>query len=347
MIEGDLKMIPKKNEVLAHARELFFQQAYRSGMQNVNTPENSELLEGGFYGQAVSELMTNVERKNEKWISSVSETSEFTIDVQQLFESNALILGSRHTGKSDIAMLISDKATLEKAIVVVFDPSQDWIARSNIKRYVKVEPYSVLEVPSESVIYDVSLCAPQDQERIVENFARKLFDCQAQAENRRQYLVIFEEAHTYFSQGCMRAQNMANCVRLLSVGRNVDIAAILVSQFASMLDKFAIKHSTSQAWFGFTREPNDIKYLKGILGAAVEKLSKLQDGQFLYLTRSGLSKINIEPFEAMIEKQQIVIPQPERTELIKSNQNVSIIPFAKLFILLGFAVLVLNSLRGR
>lgn len=304
-------MIPKREEILAHARELFFQQSYRSGIQNVNNPEDSELLEGGFYQQAVSELMTSVERKNEKWINTVSENSDFTVDVQQLFESNALVLGSRHTGKSDIAMMISDKVMLEKAVVVVFDPSLDWIARSSIPRVMKVEPYSVLDVPCESTIFDISLLSPSQQQRTVENFSEKLFQSQASNPERKACVVIFEEAHTYFYQGCMRSKNLANCVRVLSVGRNVSIGCVLISQFASMLDKFAIKHSTSQAWFGFTREPNDLNYLKQILGSDVKELSKLKDGQFLYLTRKGLSKINIEPYQSVIQKQQITIPEPQ------------------------------------
>ncbi len=343
MLEGDLRMIPKREEVLAHARELFFQQSYRSGIQNVNNPEDSELMEGGFYQQAVSELMTSVERKNEKWINSVSETSDFTVDIDTLFDSNGLVLGSRHTGKSDIAMILSDKAN---AIVVVFDPSQDWIARSNIKQYVKVEPYAVLEVPSESVIYDVSLCSPQDQQRIVENFSKKLFEHQAQAETRRQYLLIFEESHTYFYQGCMRARNMRNTVRVLSVGRNVSIACLLISQFASMLDKFAVKLSVSQTWFGFTREPNDIKYLKQILGSEVEKLSKLSDGQFVYFTRNGISKIQIQPYESMIQKQQITIPEPQILPNMEVRPRIhdTSTTIAKLLIVAIFAVLMLKSL---
>jgi hypothetical protein len=288
--------------------------------------------------------MTSTETKNEKWINSVSETSDFTIDIQQLFESNALILGSRHTGKSDLAMMICDKAN---AIVIVFDPSLDWIVRSNIKRYVKVEPYAILDVPSESVIYDVSLCSPQDQQKIVENFSKKLFEHQAQAENRRQYLMIFEESHTYFYQGCMRAQNMRNTVRLLSVGRNVSIACVLISQFASMLDKFAVKLSISQAWFGFTREANDVRYLAQILGTESKQLAKLNDGEFLYSTRNSVRKINIEPYESQIVKTEETpnVPQSTPTEPItRPRTHDTSTTIARLLIVAIFAIVMLKSL---
>lgn len=341
---------PTKEEIERRAREIYVRDCYRTGVPELadTNPETSELRENGYLNVARSELMTSMETKNQQWLeeSENVETSAFTVDIDTLFNSGALILGSKHTGKSDIAMLISDKAIQKNAVVVVFDPSQDWIARSSIKQYVKVEPFSDLLIPTESMIFDISMLSPNEQQKTVENFSKKLFEYQASNPLRKEYVIVFEEAHTYFYQGCMREQNMRNMVRLLSVGRNVDIAVILVSQFASMLDKFAIKHSTSQMWCGFTREANDVRYLAQILGTESKQLAKLSDGEFLYLTRNSLSKINIEPYESQTAKQQIVIPQIRPIEPIRTNHNTSIIPFAKLFILLGFAVLVLNSLRG-
>jgi DNA helicase HerA-like ATPase len=222
-------------------------------------------------------------------------------------------------------MLIADKCVEKGSIVIVFDPSLDWIARSSIKQYVKVEPYAVLDVPTESIVYDVSLCTPNQQQAIVERFSKSLFEHQVKTLNRKQYLVIFEEAHTYFYQNIMRSKNAVHSVRMLSVGRNVEIGCLLISQFAGMIDKFCIKHATSQAYFGFTREPNDLKYLRQILGSNVEKLTKLSDGEFLYLTRDNLQKISIQPFENTIQKEQLLpkIPEPQLLSIpqTKPKQN--------------------------
>jgi hypothetical protein len=341
---GVKKMTPTRTEIETCARQLWHRDRARSGDPSFEIePEISELSEGGYLSSARSELMTNTETKNMQWLktSENAETSAFTVDIDTLFDSGALILGSKHTGKSDIAMIVSDKAIRKNAVVVVFDPSQDWIARSSIKQYVKVEPYRNLDVPCESTIFDISLLSPNEERRTVESFSEKLFQSQASNPECTRYLIVFEEAHTYFTQGCMRSENLANCVRMLSVGRNVSIACVLISQFASMLDKFAVKHSTSQMWCGFTREPNDIKYLRQILGSDAEKLSKLSDGQFLYLTRNGLSKIAIEPYESLTQKQKIALPQIKSIEPIKTNQNVSITPFLKLGMILFFMVLLL------
>ena len=342
-------MIPKRNEVIELAKRQWHSDRAKTGDPSFDiNPELSELYESGYLASAKSSLMHNLETQHAEWINGVSETSDFEVDVDTLFESNALILGSRHTGKSDLAMMICDKAMPKNAIVVCFDPSLDWVTRSSIKQYVKVEPHAVLDVSCESVIYDMSLCSPLDQQKIVENFARILFEHQAQASNRKQYLLIFEESHTYFYQNVMRSKNAVNSVRMLSVGRNVGIACLLISQFASFLDKFCVKHSLSQAWFGFSKEPNDLAYLKQILGSDVKELPKLKDGEFVYLTRKGLSKIHIESYESQIVKTEVrpSVSQCAPIEPIKSahleNTTIALLKFGMLafFALLFLKVLI-------
>lgn len=247
-------------------------------------------------------------------------------------------------------MLISDKAKEHDAIVVVFDPSQDWRNRSSIKQYAKVER-EISNIPQSSIIYDISLCSPSQCQKIVENFAEKLFEYQAQTQNRKLYLIVFEEAHTYFYQNCMRSKNAVNSVRLLSVGRNVQIACVLISQFASALDKLCVKLSISQTYLGFTRESNDVHYLEQILGKNVEQLTKLNDGEFLYLTRKSLNKISISPFESHVNKTEIKakIPQPQLIpiEQQKPKTTSALFPFLNLAVLIFFAVVVFSTIPNR
>lgn len=298
--------MPNKTEIQAKAIELFHLDRFRNGDPSFNiTPTEQELKENGYWQCAVSELM-RTNHRSEIESDYIDFPQDFSVNIEQLFQSNGLILGSRHTGKSDLAMLISDVAMRDDAIVAIFDLSKDWVERSSIKQYMKIEPHTIVDVPNESIVFDLSLLSPTQQQATLERFSRTLFENQAQTQHRKQYLVICEEAHTYFYQGVMRSKNAVNSVRLLSVGRNVDVSCLLISQFASMLDKFCVKHSTSQVWLGFTREPNDLKYLRQFLGSQVELLPKLNDGEFLYLTRKGTQKIAIEPFESNISKVQIV-----------------------------------------
>jgi predicted nucleic acid-binding Zn-ribbon protein len=335
---------PTKTEIEKHAIEIWFNEQFKNGVMNPNTPEIEELKECGAWSQAVSELMRNNHR-SEIESDFIDYPKEFNVDIEQLFESNGLILGSRHTGKSDLAMMIADKCMEKGSIVVCFDPSLDWITRSSIKQYVKVEPYAVLDVPTESIVYDVSLCAPNQQQAIVERFSKSLFEYQVKTLNRKEYLVIFEEAHTYFYQNIMRSKNAVHSVRMLSVGRNVEICCLLISQFASMLDKFAIKHSVSQIYLGFTKEPNDLKYLKQFLGSEVQQLTKLNDGEFLYLTRSGIQKIQIEPYNSTTPKTQFFakIPELQLSPIPQANSN-GIIELIKLAVVSGIFIYAIVSM---
>ena len=312
---------PNRKTIIEKAIELFHDERARNNDPSFDiTPTEQELKENGFIQTARSMLMRDCHKADVE-SEFIDYPNEFNVDIAMLFESNALILGSRHTGKSDLAMMIADKCMEKDAVVVVFDPSLDWIARSSIKQYLKVEPYAVLEVPKKSIVYDISLCSPQEQHKILENFSKKLFEYQAQIQERKQYLVILEEAHTYFYQGCMRSKSLMNAVKLISVGRNIQIATLLLSQFSSVLDKYLIKHNTSQIWLGYTREPNDIRYLRQIIGENVSELPKLSDGSFLYVTRDRIQKISIQPFENTVQKQQVTIPQFTPIEPIKPKQD--------------------------
>ena len=314
---------PKTSEIEKRARELWHIDRARNGDPSFDIePEISELKESGFWNVAISELMTSIERKNEQYINTEF-PEDFSVDLDLLFDSGGLVLGSKHTGKSDIAMMIAQRCIEKGSVVVCFDPSQDWQNRSNIEQYLKVEPYSNLDVPSESIIYDLSLCSPQESIAIVEKFSKNLFEWQAQAKKPKQYLLILEEAHTYFYQGCMRSKKLMNAIRLVSVGRNVKIGTLLISQFASVLDKYLIKNNTSQIWLGYSKEPNDIRYLRQIIGDSVSELPKLRDGEFLYVTRDGTQKIAIQPFENTTHKREIFakileltpIPQTSTTDI--------------------------------
>jgi hypothetical protein len=119
-----------------------------------------------------------------------------------------------------------------------------------------------------------------------------------------------------------------------------------ISQFPALVSKELIKHS-GQLWIGCCAEPNTIAYWKGILGKKAEDLKTLQNGQFVYYCRNKIGLTEIEPYESEVCKTQIQIPEAQTVPNTEpTKQNISIIPFAKLFILSGFAILVLYSLRG-
>jgi len=337
-------MIPKKEEVLDRARELYVQDCYRNGCPELaNTiPENDELCESGFYSAALSSLMTNTETKNAEWLDSSkdAETSAFQFDTKEGMATTTFITGSRGIGKSDIAMHIVDKLKSEGVICIVFDPSTDWIQRSSVTECFTVKPFSNLPIPETSTLFDISQLTPIAQQRIVENFAAKLFESQLSNSAKRFYLV-FEEAQVFFPLNSLRSLKTQNTMRILTTGRNFGVSLCAISQFAATIDKELVKHA-GQIFLGYASEQNTLSYWKGILGKKAEELKTLQNGQFVYFNRNKIGKIQIEPFENNIVKTRIDLPEPKSIEPTKPKEQISAMPFLRLGMILCFIALLLG-----
>lgn len=188
---------PKRAEILEKALELYAKDQYRNGCEQLAeiTPEYSELAESGYISTAMSELMRdNPSHAVQEWQDYDAETENlegFKFDTREAMNTTTFISGSRGTGKSDTAMYAVDQLKNEGIICVAFDSSLDWIRRSSISRYVTLRPYSILEVPMESTIFDISLLTPMEQQKIVEHFSEKLFTYQLNS--NKKYYIIFEE----------------------------------------------------------------------------------------------------------------------------------------------------------
>jgi len=298
---------PNKSQIVEKATELWRTERARANDPSYDlTPEIEELREGGYLSSAQGALMHSLEREHSEWVHNGSELEnfdDFQFDVAESMQTTAFVSGSRGVGKSDICMRIAEELQSRGIIVIVFDPSMDWLKRSNIEKYITVTPYSDLPIPETSTIFDVSRLTPNQAQESVENFCGKLFEFQVGNSAKRFYLVL-EEAQIYFPLNSLRSRKTQNSVRLLTVGRNFNISICAVSQFPSLIDKELIKNA-SQIWIGCTSELNALKYWKGILGKHVEKLKDLLNGQFVYYCRNKITTIEIEPYESTVQKTQI------------------------------------------
>jgi len=335
---------PRKSEILLKATELFHNQRCKNGDPAFSiTPTEQELAENGFIQTARSMLMTDQNRSQVEGKDYTENLEDFNFDVSEALQNGIYTVGTRGCGKSDLNMMLSERLMKQGVIVLVFDPSMDWLKRSNVSKYVTVQPFTPITIPTESMIYDLSLLTLPEQKSYVERFNRTLFEHQIN-NGSQWYFCIFEEAHQYFPQGCLRANAFQYSVRLLTQGRNFRISMALVTQFSSMLDKDTLKFM-QQRFFGASNEPNDISYLKGFLGKHAQELKTLDSGEFLYFNKGKISKIGIEPYECENTKIEITIPQSAPIEAIKQNQNTSVMPLLRLAVLLFFVVIIAGSLR--
>jgi len=328
---------PTKSEIISKATEMWKTDRAKANDPSFDiNPEYSELLESGYISSARSELMYNLETKNKQWID-VDNFQSFSFDSVEIMKTTGFVSGSRGSGKTDIAMMISDKLMNENINVIVFDPSTDWIQRSNIPEYMTVKPYDDLPIPERSVVFDISHLTPLNQQKIVENFAKKLFEYQLNNSAKRFFLVL-EEAQIFFPLNSLRSKNTQNSMRLVTVGRNVGTSLCAVSQYPALIDKELIKNS-GQIWIGYTTEMNTLRYWKGILGSYTDKLKELSSGQFLYYHKNNIGLTEIESYEGTTAKEQIVVSEPKLiTVPVRTTHNYAVAKSLIISLLLIMAI---------
>jgi hypothetical protein len=335
---------PTKQEIIEHATEMFKTDRCKSGDPSWNlTPEISELAEAGYLQSAKSELMYSPETKYEPYLNC-DNFEDFSLDVNEALKSGVYASGTTGSGKSDIAMYVVDaiKKQYPDAIFVVFDPSQDW-QRSSIQRVQTLKSAFIDSIPQQSIIYDISTLSIRESQKLIEDFSNKLMQQQADQHGKQRYFIIFEEAHSYFPEGCLRSRNYENAVRLMTQGRNFKVRFMCITQFAALLDKQAMRYMR-QRYFGFTDEPNDVDYISRIIGNEAQKLSSLEAGQFLYW-HGKLCKIHIEPYTCNIAKKQIAAPQPQPLPKVTVQpKQADMMPILKFVFISVFALIWLWSM---
>ena len=147
----------------------------------------------------------------------------------------------------------------------------------------------------------------------------------------------------------MRAKAYRNTVRMMTQGRNYGIRFACITQFASLIDKNAMRYMR-QRYIGYTDEPNDLEYIlrffpKRFREQVEKMLRKLEAGQFIYKCGDKINQIKIEPFTSSTKPQKIETPDPpiaEDTPQTKHGNNgkaIATIITAMLFflaIIIGF-----------
>jgi hypothetical protein len=196
--------------------------------------------------------------------------------------------------------------------VYVIDVSGTWTDCSPIRNVIVVQQGDDVDVPANrSAIIDLAQLGYTKRVDYVIAFCQALYDWHKKYGFKKApfEFIFFEEAHTYFSNGCFRSpRKFSPCIDIVTVGANFNLRFGAITQFPAMLDKALVK-ITQQRYFGFTTENNDLNYVKGFIGKEhTDRLNKdkspnldsvfnLQKGQFLYQLRDKIEKIQSPKYE--------------------------------------------------
>jgi hypothetical protein len=157
-----------------------------------------------------------------------------------------------------------------------------------------------------STVFDISRVPVAKRFLFANQLCQTLMDAHVNGHMRWE-CVIFEEAHTYLPNGCMRSlQKYGPTVDFVTQGRNYNLTFGLLTQFASQVDKLPVK-LCEQRYFGWTYERNDKDYIKAILGKErAEECASLETGEFLYQKRDKIQRISTSKFDGTRESLKIL-----------------------------------------
>lgn len=306
-------MIPKKEKVLERARQLFIEQGYRSGMQNVNSPEDSELVEGGFYSNAMSELMHSqgfeyrnyVEQEREAcktYLNHNISKGKIPIDLEECKRSNILISGANQQGKTLCAMSISDLLMRKNWKIVCFDNVGKWKEKSSIENYVVVKDNMRVDFTT-SIICDLSLLRLSKQKSFIENTLEELWFLKVLSLEDNWILCVFEEFQLLAKN--LRGSLSQNALRIMSVGANWKIRCLGITPDLALIDPAFIRLCQQRYHFKLGNEPNAKRRFRAYYGFDwCQVTQNLDVGFCVYINNDKLEVWKIPMFKNKLKSRR-------------------------------------------
>jgi hypothetical protein len=306
---------PTREAVVQKAQELYLTEQYKNGIMQPNTPEDQELLEGGFYATALSELMTDTAaRQTEQWnnYNRLTENFEKTeqcdvmqeipFNIAEAKDAGIFTCGANQSRKTTLNKHLV-KAMIEQNIIVnVLDISRAWSENTPISQTITIPDVDRPDIEfdiGKNIVFDMSELSLKHRLEFANAFTQTIYDWQKSFGYKRApfRFVVYEEAQGYIANGSFRSlKKFSPIVDMISVGANFNIRAALITPFPANVDKTPVK-SAQQRYFGRTTEPNDIKYIRALIGKdMVSELKDLQNGEFLYQRGTQITKFSVPRF---------------------------------------------------
>jgi hypothetical protein len=304
-------MMPNKQEIIARAREMFFENEIKHGVSNPTNPEECELIESGYYSSALSEIMTNVETKNAKWENfndrvenfekAENISTELFFNVSTAMDSGFYVSGTSQSGKTNLAKHLVQQLINNGITCYVLDTSQAWTHDTPVPNVIPINSEDESYSFTGNTVFDISSLNTREKVAFVNMLCRTIYQEHVNGYRTKEFLV-FEDAQCYLPSGCMRlaVRRSSPCESVLdvvTVGANYGLRFGLITQFPALVDKPPVK-ITQQRYFGWTWEKNDLLYVRAFIGKEwAAKLIELKRGQFIYQNKEKTSLIQVPKFE--------------------------------------------------
>jgi len=306
---------PKHDEIVNRAVELWKIDRLRSGQPYEANPELEELKEEGFILLAQQELMRHQDAEYKAYIEKearelgiIKDDEGFEVEKpieEVLFStedalcSGFAVFGNSGCGKTNLTKWLVHMLIQKGVNVYVLDSSRQW----------NKEPTPIgncLEISSgrksyswnRSTVFDISRLSLKDKVAFANLFCQVLLKAHMNGYDKQE-VIIFEECQLFIPNHALRNhRRYGSILGLVSMGRNYNLRCGFVSQFPSYVDKYLVRN-TQQRYYGWMWEPNDLRYVKQLLGKRwSQQLSALEVGEFVYQNKAEIQKIKVPMFGA-------------------------------------------------
>ena len=228
-------------------------------------------------------------------------------DLTEAKDTGFFICGTSQSGKTTLAQWLAKYMTDKGVAVYALDVSRAWPENRSIRNVITV-PHGGSEItiqPNRSTVIDMSQLSFAERKRFVNAFVEMLYRWHMAFGYKQApfEFIIFEEAQTYFYNGCFRsAKHYAAPIDLVTVGANYNLRFGLITQFPAMVDKAPVKIA-QQRYFGWTTEKNDLDYIRKFIGKErIDEIKNLKKGEFLYQLRNRITKFQSGKFSPIINR---------------------------------------------
>jgi len=243
---------------------------------------------------------------------------DIAFNIDEAKESNILVSGSNHTGKSRLSAGICSILQTFNWKVVAVDNTGIWKEISDIPTFYRLEKERNYDeeskrwhypFPKTSMLYDTSLLVPSLQKSFVNQLSEQLWNYQVYTKSSIWTLLALEESQLFMRT--VRGSVSESILRAMSAGRNQRIRVLAVNVDLALLDPSFIRLCSQRFYARLNIEENSKRKFRNYHGLDWTRVAtELDLGFFIYMLREKLKIVHVPCFETKRIPQPYHIPMP-------------------------------------
>jgi DNA helicase HerA-like ATPase len=228
-----------------------------------------------------------------------------------ILRAGGIIVGSRGTGKSNLAKIIASQLINTPDIQIkISDPTQNWVHKFAPILYQTINEETLLPneiyFGEEHILYDIELVDVNEIQEAIGLMAFTDYDLQRAFKKEdlmnSWILWVIEEAQNILGSYALNGTTGKGWLKIISECRNFNINFLFVAQRLSDVSTKAVERCDSY-FFGRSIGDNDRKKIERICGKSSgvsEIVPRLQIGEFIYWNGTQAYKLrNVPKYDAI------------------------------------------------